>query len=139
SPAAASINFRRGNVDILLQEIEPAETIVKLHVSDDVRLIPMLGMKPALRDHALRGEVNDVVRFEIADAFRGLVHVAIQVELLKAKLSGRMLMPQVRKKNAARLGRTAEAKHLESLVQQIIDKMTARKRIASQNDGFLCH
>ena len=99
----------------------------------------MLGMQPALRDHALRGEVNDVVRFEIGDAFRGLVHVAIQVELLKAKLTGLMLMPQVRKKNAARLGRTTEAKHLESFVQQIVDKMTARKRIASQNNGFLCH
>jgi hypothetical protein len=136
-PATAAINLGSRDMDILLEEIEMAKSIVEAHVRDDVRLIPVLGMQPALRDHALGNEINDVIGLEIADAPDRPVEVVVEIELLEAEISAGTIGPFVRKKHRIQFRRAADAQDVEAKLEQIIDEMTSGEGIASQNNGSL--
>ena len=124
-------------MDVLLQEIEMTQPIMQPHIRDYVCLVPMFGMEPAFRYHALSHKIDHVVGLKFADAFRGLVPIVIQVELLEAKRASFVFVPRVRQKNATRLRRTTNTEDLQPLVQQVIDEMTPGKGVASQDNSFL--
>ena len=85
-PAATAINFRRGYVDVFFEKRKLSQLLVQSHVGDDVGLIPLVGMQPAFGDHALRSEIYDVVRLEVADGGGELVRMIVQVELKELEL-----------------------------------------------------
>ena len=59
------------------------------HIRDHIRLIPLVGMEPAFGHHALRGEIDHVIRLEIADGGGEFVGVLVQIELLELELPAR--------------------------------------------------
>jgi hypothetical protein len=126
-------------MDVLFQEIEMTQSIVQPHVRDNVRLIPVLRMKPAFRYHALGDEINDVIGLEIADTLHGSLEVVVKIELLKPKITRGAIVPFIRKKNGVQFRRATEAKDIEPLAEQMIDEMTSGEGIAPQNNGSLWH
>ena len=90
---ATAIDLRRGNVDILFDERELPDFFVQPHIGHHVGLIPMLGMKPAFGDHALRGKIHHIVRLEIFDGGNDPIQITIQVKLLEAEVGGLCTVP----------------------------------------------
>ena len=138
-PAAAAVHFGSRNMDILLKKIEMAKPVVEFHVCDNIRLVPMLGMKPAFRDHALGDKVNNIIRLEIADALRRPVDIVIEIELGKLKIPGLAVLPLVREKHPLQFQGATDAEDANPAAEQVIDEMTSGEGIASQNNSFLCH
>jgi hypothetical protein len=73
-------------VNVPADEVEFPEALVEADVGDDVGLVPVVRVQPALGDHALGGEIDDVVRAEFLRLHGGdAVGVVIEVELLEAE------------------------------------------------------
>ena len=62
--SARAYHFGRADVHVFFEPLGLAEAVVKEDVGHDVGLVPVGWREPALRDHALGGEVDYRVGFE---------------------------------------------------------------------------
>ena len=64
-------------MDVTLQEGEMAQPVMQLDGRDDIGLKPVLGMLPALTNHALGRIVNDESRFLSFDQFDQRIEIVV--------------------------------------------------------------
>jgi hypothetical protein len=124
-----------------LQEAALAQGIMQPDVGDDVGFVPVLRMQPAFGHHALRREIDDHLRAEIADALDDLVRVMIEIELreMKAAGGGLRFLPLVRKKRRGQFRRSAAALDFQPLLEAIIDEGRRRIGIGPDDKDALFH
>ena len=59
------------------KERRAAQPVVEKDVGDHIGLIPMRRLLPALRDHALGGEIHDIVRLEVVQRGHQPIEIVI--------------------------------------------------------------
>ena len=136
---ATAVDFRRGDMDVFFETGHFAESVVQTHIGHDIGLIPVLGVLPAFRDHALRGEIDHVGRVDTGDGVEQFGGVDIEVKLREAETREffRGTLPAIRQKNRMRFRRAAGAKDFPSLAQAVRDEACAGKRVATDYDDAL--
>ena len=129
--AGAAVDLGRGGLHELLEELALPQPLVQPDHGDGVGLVPVLGILPALGDHALGGEVHHVVGLELVEHGIELVEIAIEVQLPKGETVVRH--PPVRQEDRLGLGRAAGAEHFRAGLQQARHEAGARKTVAADD------
>src|SRR5438046_6011785 len=83
--AATPVNLRRRDVHVFIEKTESTDFFMQSHVGDHVGLVPVLGMKPTLGDHALSREIDHVIRREFLNRAGNPVSVPVQITWLEPK------------------------------------------------------
>ena len=96
----------------------------------------MVGIEPALSDHALRREVHDVGRALAFDQAAELVEVAVQIDLREPDTL-RLVAPFVGKKCLVRLGRAARGEDVVALFREMRGEACAGERVRPQDEECL--
>src|SRR5258708_13679572 len=112
----ASAHFRRGAMDIFLQECAFAQTIVEPYCRDYIRHEPMVRVSPALRDHALSREIDHIARLFGLNKTHDVFEIIVDIELAKLK-TARSFFPPVGEESLMRFRRSAYAEDPRSAFQ----------------------
>src|SRR5579875_889156 len=128
----AAIDLGRRDVDVAVEKIELAQLVMEPHGRDDVRHEPVIRILPALTDHALSGEIDDVTRPLLAYQSGDGIEVAIEVEGMEAE--GRLTVgPAIGEKRMMRLRRATDTDDVCAARQCVINEARPRKGIASED------
>ena len=103
-----AVHLGRAHVNVFFQPGAAAQCLVQAQVGHDVGLVPMLGIEPALGDHALGGKVDHHRRGKSIERGHQAVGIGVEIGLHEAparlRLGGQ---PAVGQKTRRRLVRTA--------------------------------
>ena len=79
-----AVDLRRRDVDVTLEPVIVAQPVVQPHGRDDVGHEPVVGMEPALADHALGGEIDHMGRALASSSGLQRLEVVVEIDLLEA-------------------------------------------------------
>ena len=131
----AAVDLGRCHVHVLLQEVERPQPLMQPHGRDHVGHEPVVGILPALGDHALRREVHDIRRTLLLDQRRDGVEIAIEVEGEEAKVV-RSAGPTVRQERRMRLRRPADFRSPRRLGRSAGRRNSRRKTSCCRAPGI---
>lgn len=84
-PGCATVNLRGGYVNVFFQKVQFAQSIMQLDLGHHIGLVPVFWGQPALGDHALGSEVDDVSGPPGLDQLHQAIQVMVQVRLFEAE------------------------------------------------------
>ena len=123
-----AIDFRRGDMNIGIEEIDLTKPFLQAHQGDDIGHHPVIGIGPAFGDHALCGEVDDAVRPALGDQLHQRIEVMIEVDTMEGKVSF-VLHPAIAAQWQGDLLRAADADDVLTSSQKMLYESGSGKRI----------